>query len=113
MIVDLIILIWIHFIADFLLQSDKIALNKSSSNIALTKHVALYSICFLPFGYKFVIITWMAHWLTDYISSRVCKNLYGKGERHWFFVVIGLDQALHLTALFLTYKYIHYAEVML
>ena len=36
--------------------------------------------------------------------SRSRQALWKKGERHWFFVVIGLDQAIHMTCLFATYE---------
>jgi hypothetical protein len=43
------------------------------------------------------------HFITDAITSRTTSYLWQKGERHWFFVVIGLDQAIHMTTLFGVY----------
>ena len=102
MINDIIILIWIHFVADFILQSDKIATNKSKNNIILLKHCIIYSIPMLWFGLYFSIINGILHFITDYFTSRLCSHLHKKQERHWFFVVIGLDQAIHMTTLILT-----------
>jgi hypothetical protein len=99
-------LVWIHFIADFLLQSDNMAINKSISNKWLTIHVFTYSLLFVMFGWKFWLITFVFHFVTDYITSRGTSYLWKKNERHWFFVLIGLDQAIHLTTLFLTYRYL-------
>ena len=95
-------LIWIHFIADFVLQTDKMALNKSTDSRWLALHVAVYSVCLLPFGWRFAFVNFSLHFWTDYFSSRATSALWKRGERHWFFTVIGLDQALHLTALVLT-----------
>lgn len=102
----LLLLIWMHFVADFVLQTDKVALHKSSDNMILTFHVTIYSLPFLYFGWKFAVITWLAHFVTDWITSRITKRLHQAGHRHWFFVTIGCDQALHLSALFVAYVYL-------
>lgn len=101
----LLFLIWTHWFADFILQSDKIALNKSNSNITLLQHVALYGVCFIWAGWQFALANAVLHFATDWVTSRATKKLYQAGHRHWFFVVIGLDQALHMTAILLTADY--------
>ena len=103
---DILLIVWFHFLSDFILQSDKMAINKSSSNKWLSIHVAVYSIPFVYFGLKYAAINYVLHWITDYFSSRATTVLWKKGERHWFFVVIGFDQAIHMTCLFLTYWYL-------
>lgn len=116
-----------HFVGDFLLQTDWMAINKSKSNKALTIHALVYSLCFIVFGPKFAALTFILHWLTDYCTSRWTSKLWffkptgcyynagGEryemwipfgGNRHWFFVVIGLDQLIHFTALTLTWRYL-------
>lgn len=99
---NIILLTWLHFFSDFILQSDKMAINKSSSLKWLTIHVTVYIIPFLYFGWKFALVNYIAHWTTDFFSSRATTYLWKKEKRHWFFVVIGLDQAIHMTCLFLT-----------
>lgn len=99
---DIIILIWMHFIADFILQTDKMATNKSTSNQYLALHCIVYSIPFFWFGWMFAIVNGVAHFLTDWITSRVTTALHKKGERKWFFVAIGFDQAIHMTTLIIT-----------
>ena len=96
-------LIWIHFIADFMMQSDRIALNKSKSNLILLQHVVIYGIFLLPFGLLFALVNIVLHFITDYCTSRATSALWKNNQRHWFFVVIGLDQAIHMTCLFVSY----------
>jgi hypothetical protein len=99
-------IVWLHFFGDFILQTDKQAINKSSNSVILTEHVAFYSLPFLVFGAKFAVVNGVLHFITDYFTSRATKKLWEKNERHWFFVVIGLDQAIHFTCLFSTYVWL-------
>lgn len=95
-------LIWLHFICDFVLQTDVMAQNKSKSNYWLSVHIAAYSTPMLLLGWKYALANAALHFGTDWISSRVTSKMYAAGERHWFFVVIGADQAVHLTCLVAT-----------
>lgn len=99
---DLFIVFFIHWFADFCLQTDKVAQGKSTSNLVLLKHVALYSVCFIGFGWKFALVNMGLHFITDWCSSRATSFLWKKGDRHNFFVVIGLDQMAHAFALIYT-----------
>lgn len=118
-------LLAVHFVADFLLQSDWMALNKSKRWDALTLHVAVYAACFLPFGIVFALVTFTAHFVQDAITSRINARFWFfdmampvhwpsrrdpngpavphyaalGGNRHWFFVGIGADQLLHYVQL--------------
>lgn len=102
----IIALLFMHFVADFIFQSDKVAIAKSSDNMILAKHVAIYSIPFFWFGVTFALVNALAHLVTDYASSRATSYLYNRNERHWFFVVIGLDQFIHAATLFSTYVWL-------
>lgn len=112
----ILIILTVHWIADFIAQSDKMALNKSTSIYWLTVHVGVYSLFTLALGvwlFKiayvallFMIINFGAHWITDFFTSRLNAFLWKKQMRHWFFVAIGFDQLLHYTALLLTYQYL-------
>jgi len=99
-------LVWIHFVADFPLQTDKMAINKSTSNRWLLAHVTCYSLPFLLFGWRFALVTFCLHFVTDYFTSRGTSWLWKHEKRHWFFCLIGFDQAIHLTTLILTYHFL-------
>lgn len=115
-----------HFVGDFLLQSDWMALNKSKNTSALTTHCVIYSLCFLPFGILFTLVTFLLHFIVDAITSKMTSKLWFidtgpvKAEalrttlyewatirwdrRHWFFVMIGFDQLIHYVSLWVTVK---------
>ena len=114
MVTTILLLVWSHFIFDFILQSDKMACNKSSSFKYLLLHSFIYSLGFLwlcvlspgPHAIDRVVYTvgvcvtvFITHALVDGITSRITKRLWLAEERHWFFVVIGFDQAIHITSL--------------
>lgn len=104
----------LHWLADFVCQSDKMAINKSSSIKWLSIHVLSYSlIMFLglifcvPFetNISFLIVNFVMHFITDLNTSRLNAWLYKK-SRHWFFVGIGFDQLIHMITLFYFYNVI-------
>lgn len=143
----LLTLLTLHFIGDFLLQSDWMATNKSKRWDALALHVTCYV---TPLFFALAVwsrfahgqvglrpivwlvgVTWVAHFVTDAITSRATSALWFfkqefgiwtqaeyavpkhsrslvnpwmpiGGKRHWFFVVIGFDQLLHIWQLGLT-----------
>ena len=91
-----------HFVADFMLQTSWMALNKSSKWQALFAHIGLYSLCLLPFGWLFAAVNGGAHLITDAVTSRITKYLWSRQRTHEFFVVIGFDQLLHVLVLIWT-----------
>lgn len=93
-----------HFIGDFFLQSDEMAINKSKSVWWLSLHTLVYSAVLILFGIKFAIINFILHFIIDFFSSKITSYLWKKEERHWFFTVIGLDQMLHSICLIVSYK---------
>lgn len=99
-------LILLHFVADFLLQTDKMAVNKSKSIKWLSIHASVYSIPFIIISPLYALINGAIHWCVDFVTSRVTSKLWESKQVHWFFVVIGFDQALHLFTLILTYNLI-------
>lgn len=54
----------------------------------------------------FPIITFITHWLIDYVTSRINSKLWQAKKTHLFFVSIGFDQLLHYTQLILTFYFL-------
>ncbi len=100
-------LVGVHWLADFVFQNDDMALKKSRSIKWLAFHVLVYSSFYAILGWQFVLITYACHFVTDFVSSRLTARLVHLPSKHWFFVVIGADQALHMAQLFLTYNWLY------
>lgn len=118
------ILFW-HWIADFVCQTDYMAKNKSKIWKVLFEHVCTYSmvLCLgLTLVYRgkwgigfssfsmayFYCANFIGHFCTDAITSRITSRLLAAGKHHWFFVVIGIDQFIHYTTLILTASWLFY-----
>lgn len=125
--IEILGIIVLHYIADFIFQTDEMAVNKSKYNRHLFQHVFIYSIIWFIAGLihllffpslhsdftilNFCIITFICHFITDYITSRISSYFYKKEQRHNFFLTIGFDQVLHYTQLFLTYQVLKYGTI--
>lgn len=104
----LLTLIFLHWISDFVLQSDWMAQNKSSSQKALIVHIFVYSIGFaVCFGWFYALINGLLHFVIDFFTSRKTKRLWKEKKVHDFFVTVGLDQALHMACLIVTASYLN------
>ncbi len=106
---------FIHWISDFVLQSDYVAKNKSENNTILIIHslwyampivivyvlyLTLYNISQSPFNFLLVFLALsLSHALIDYNTSRWSKKAWNEQNRHKFFVIIGFDQFLHAAIL--------------
>jgi hypothetical protein len=110
-------ILFIHWVADFLLQTKQMATMKSKDTIWLLIHVAVYSFTWFFIGAffdplksaLFFVITFMCHFITHYFTSRWTSKLYRDSKFYGFpsfFSVIGLDQWIHYAQLFLTYEWI-------
>jgi hypothetical protein len=106
----------IHFLADFALQTHEQASKKSSDNLFLLYHVSTYTLvwifaCIPIFGFSLKIITFceftfLFHFLTDFITSRIGKSFWEKEDYHNGFVVVGFDQILHYVQIWFCIKWL-------
>lgn len=101
-VLTLMAIIVVHFVADFVLQTDKMAKGKSKENKWLLIHTSVYSLPLLIFGWEYALLNGVAHTVVDYFSSRLSSKMWAQGRVHDFFVVIGADQAIHMATLVLS-----------
>lgn len=118
------VLLFIHWVSDFLTQTDWQANNKSKSWKALLTHTGIYTITmgiginiceasdlFNPkYWYSILIfigVMFISHTIIDYKSSRVTSKLYEEGDIRSFFDIIGLDQYAHYFTIFVSYSLLY------
>ena len=111
-------LLFTHFVADFICQSDWMAQGKSKEFLPLLAHTATYtavsyaimtlSLFWIPFVQKELILycalNGVIHFCVDFVTSRINRRLWEAKKVHWFFVGIGADQFIHSLTLVLTLK---------
>lgn len=110
----IIYILMVHFLADFCLQTNDQATMKSTNIPHLFKHVLTYSIVWFFASYVllsswllavvFASVTFVAHFITDYITSRIGKPLWESKDLHNGFVMVGADQVFHYVQLIFTYE---------
>jgi hypothetical protein len=103
----IVLVLFMHWVFDFVFQTPKMSMQKSSNYGVLCEHAAVYSLWGLLMGLPFnvaigfVLFLFLTHMFIDGITSRITSKLYKLQEYHWFFVVIGFDQLLHYATIFL------------
>lgn len=112
----ILVIVFSHWVLDFVCQTEKQALGKSKNWEQLLEHTATYAgLWMLPILFLgaclhlhrsillFIPITFVCHTATDYYTSRVNAQLWADKKTHDFFVSIGFDQFLHYAQLFITF----------
>ncbi len=101
-------LILAHLLADFTLQTNKIAEEKSKRLFGVIIHsliflILSFSLCirFLDKNWIFVVVIAFSHFLIDTVRMVGIKK-YKKTDNVLFFI---LDQVLHITIIFLIWKF--------
>lgn len=127
-----ILISFLHFVGDFVCQTDKMAKGKSSKIGDLLDHVAVYGTVLLVglaaaywiMGFmfyendyidltelenkllSFAVANTMLHFVTDFFTSKINKWLYTNSTNHNFFIGVGFDQFLHMLGFLVTFKLI-------
>lgn len=108
----LITILFAHWVADFLFQTETMALNKSKSIKWLSVHVLTYTIVLLGFSLLlldgqtallFAGVNGTLHWVTDFFTSKLTTAYLN--NRRVFFLIIGLDQFIHSATLIMAWEY--------
>lgn len=114
---EIIVIILIHWIADFVFQDERWAVGKSKSIKSLVTHTIVYSVFWsililflsLEATLIFVFVSFVTHTLTDYITSKIVSRKFQRKEygskipNFGAFTIIGIDQVFHYVQLFSTY----------
>jgi len=117
-------ILFIHWVGDYLLQTNEIAAKKSKSIRWLTLHVLLYTIALLIGVFiltyvgvisltnilLFVGVNGALHWITDLITSRIGHRIAHKPRP--YYLLIGFDQFLHAAALLSTLQWLAQASTL-
>lgn len=108
------IIMVIHYLGDFVLQTHEQSQRKSSENKWLFYHTGSYSLIWLLAAWGlytsiwaallFASVTFVAHAATDWVTSRVGKSFWSSSDYHNGFAVVGFDQILHYVQLLLTHS---------
>lgn len=110
------LLLFGHWIADFVAQTEDMSKNKSKSWYWLGRHIFTYSWVLslfaivagasipLKYTYIFVALNGGSHFFIDAVTSRLTSILWSKGSVRNFFAVIGFDQFLHISILIYSYN---------
>jgi hypothetical protein len=111
-------ILFIHWVGDYLLQTNEIASKKSKSVRWLTFHVLLYTLALLVGVFLLNLINVISldnillfagvngalHWITDLITSRLAHRLTHKPRP--YYLLIGFDQFLHAATLLYTLQWL-------
>ena len=104
-------LLFVHWVADFVLQSHWMSVNKSKRVDALLLHATTYTgVLLVGAGailgvhkiaslLLFVGVNGLLHLATDFVTSRITSRLWQQKREHDFFVLVGLDQLIHQVTL--------------
>lgn len=108
---SVVIMLFGHWVSDFVAQPHWISLRKSKEWLVLANHAgritlggfvtALVIIAFFDGGDVndaawWALINGVGHFAIDAVTSRMTSRLWKEEKVHEFFVVIGFDQFLHM-----------------
>ena len=102
------------FVSEFFLQGNVLALKKRGANKYMLYHVVIVTLLFLiplvgyPLGKAIIgaLITFLTHLIVDMLRVELGKIFKLTPDKYFYWVLFGMDQILHLTAIFLVLTYI-------
>ena len=119
----LVMILGIHYVSDFLLQTRQMGENKGKSWKWLSIHVGVYTASLImgmilvsdsfQFALTYSLLNGALHFMTDAITARISgyfylKSLENKTDKpnwmYFFWSTIGLDQLIHASTLILTLR---------
>jgi len=107
------IILFAHWLGDFVFQSSDMALKKNRSIKWLTIHVLTYSVIILLFviflfpldlAIYYFLVNGVIHWLVDFFTSKAAARYYKKPRV--FYPILGFDQFLHVLTLYYSLLYL-------
>lgn len=107
-----ILLLFAHWIGDYLFQTNEMATSKGRSFYWLNVHVAVYTLPILAsalmlfpwdIALYFALLNALFHWITDFVTTRLAYR-YQSNPR-LFYPIIGFDQFTHGACLLGTLLY--------
>lgn len=114
--IPILLIFVVHFLADFVFQSSKMATNKSKSLKWLSIHVGVYGLVSLISAFiigselsnmRSGFVWWglnvVLHFIIDFFTSKITSRYWEQKNMRLFFVMIGFDQLLHNLCLVTTY----------
>jgi hypothetical protein len=123
LITTLIVVLWLNYLTDYMLQTKKMSENKHNSVLWLLAHVSSFTLAlgilvsvYNIFANAFtwgnlvllILLNGLTHFIIDYISSKITAYYYKNNKLKQFIRVIGGDQTLHVTIIvLLTYYFIN------
>ena len=103
-----------HWVGDYVLQTEKMAVGKATSIKWLSIHSVVWTLSMMiivvPFSSSVTIWVWVLimgilHWAQDFVTSKINAFFQKKKWTKMFWLSIGTDQMLHYLIMFGTLGY--------
>jgi ascorbate-specific PTS system EIIC-type component UlaA len=99
-----------HWVADFVVQTDRMAQRRNSSVLWLSGHVLVYMatlnvMLMITWGHSntfWILLNGVLHWITELVIGRAARRLRDRNLAHEHSAAIGLEQMIHYSCLFTT-----------
>lgn len=108
--ITLAIILLMHYVADFLLQSQNVRKNKHDSLEEMFTHIGIYSVVMMCTTWVLGLppIWWainvLAHLAVDFMTAPASHSFFSTEDYWWGMNIVGLDQLIHIFILIATYN---------